>query len=196
MLHLFPFSRLIQGLFVATVLLSAAVSWLGGDAEGHVLPRALQILRLAPLIPFLFVFAVYGAWRYIKPLQKWTFPYIGGTWSGSLEYTMINGRKGSKSARLEIKQGLLRMRLKLETDESVSRTLAVVPEREGDFGEFRLYYVYVVERKTGVGAERVYRGTAIMHVSTAGAVKLTGDYFTEHKSTGSVVFQRDLSPPG
>jgi hypothetical protein len=76
MLHLFPFSRLIQGLFVATVVLSAAVSWLGGDAEGYVFPRALLILRLAPLVPFLFVLAVYGAWRYIKLLQKWTFPYV------------------------------------------------------------------------------------------------------------------------
>jgi hypothetical protein len=77
------------------------------------------------------------------------------------------------------------LKLILDSKESVSWTLSVQADRNPDFERFRLFYIYLNERKEGVaGARERYRGVAIMRVEPSAPFKLFGDYFTETDRQG------------
>jgi hypothetical protein len=65
--------------------------------------------------------------------------------------------------------------------------LLVHAERNRDFERYRLYYVYLNERKEGFanGGER-YRGLAVMRIEPGTRLKLQGDYFTETHRQGTL----------
>lgn len=170
------------------VVVPAIVAWF--LPEINTTSVTWYMLRFSWLIPFVITFLIYWCWRLIRPLQDLTFPYIGGEWTGVLEFRTGTGQTGNKPVTLVIKQDLLRMSLKLETNESSSRTLAVYPDQKDEFSEYRLYYFYRVERKNGVGADSVYRGTAVIRISITRPFELSGEYYTEHKSTGTIRFAK------
>lgn len=187
MLLSFPFRILLQALVAATILFVVAVGWLA-PTDG-VIGAQLTALRWAPIVPVAFLFVLYWAWRLIEPLQAMTFPYLGGEWNGVLHYETHDGRNGERVARLSVRHGFFTLHMRLLTEESSSRTLAISTVRDPAFGDFVLYYVFEVTRIAGVGADKVYRGTAVVQIDLQKAT-LSGDYFTEHKSTGQITFSR------
>lgn len=189
MLLSFPFRILLQALVAATILFVVGVGWFA-PADG-IIGAQLTALRWAPIVPVVFLFVLYWGWRLIQPLQAMTFPYLGGDWTGALNYETHDGRSGERSARLVVRHGFFGLQMRLLTDESASRTLAVATVRDPAFGDFRLYYVFEVTRISGVGADKVYRGTAVVQIDLKKAT-LSGDYFTEHKSTGHITFSRKV----
>ncbi len=187
MLLSFPFRILLQALVAATIIFVVGVGWLA-PADG-VIGAQLAALRWAPLVPLVFLFVLYWSWRLIEPLQALTFPYLGGDWNGSLRYETHDGKCGERTARLSIRHGFFGLHMRLLTEESTSRTLAIATARDPAFGDFRLYYVFEVSRIAGIGADKVYRGTAVVQIDLKKTL-LSGDYFTEHKSTGHISFER------
>jgi hypothetical protein len=113
----------------------------------------------------------------MPPIQKFIFPYLGGRWTG---YVQFEGKEGTQrlNVKLEIKHTLFGLRLLLDSKESTSWTLLVHAERNRDFERYRLYYVYLNERKEGFanGGER-YRGLAVMRIEPGARLKLQGDSF-------------------
>jgi hypothetical protein len=170
----------------ATILIVAGVGWLA--PPGEIIGAQLALVRWTPLLLLAFVFSLYWSWRLVKPLQRVTFPYLGGDWTGTLRYKTHDGKSGEKPAQLRVRHDFFGLHLQLITDESTSRTLAIAPERDPTFGDFRLYYVFVVSRTAGVGSDHVYRGTALVQIAPD-LQTLSGHYFTEHKSTGEIVFK-------
>jgi hypothetical protein len=187
MLLSFPFRALLQALVVATILFVVAIGWMA-PTDG-VIGAQITALRWAPFVPIVFLFVLYWAWRKVELLQEITFPYLGGDWNGVLRYETHDGKNGERPARLVIRHDFFGLHMRLLTAESASRTLAVATTRDPTFGDFRLYYVFEVTRISGVGADKVYRGTAVVQVDLKNAT-LSGDYFTEHKSTGHISFER------
>ena len=97
-------------------------------------------------------------------VQRWIFPYLGGRWSGFVKFQGPQGPE-QRDVTLEVKHTLFGLRLILDSAESTSRTLVVQAERDKDFDRYRLYYVYLNERKEGAaGVHNRYRGLAIMRV--------------------------------
>jgi SMODS-associating 2TM, beta-strand rich effector domain len=78
---------------------------------------------------------------------------------------------------MEIKHTLFDLRLLLDSKQSSSRTLVVQAERDPDFARYRLYYVYLNERRDGFENAGVrYRGLAVMSVKPASQPELHGNY--------------------
>src|SRR5262249_31067347 len=135
------------------------------------------------------------AWRWIPPVQRWIFPYLGGRWSGFIQYEDSDGSH-RLSVTMDIKHTLFGLRLLLDSRESTSSTLVVHAERNPDFERYRLYYVYLNERKDGFqNAGLRYRGVAVISVDTGTPLKLAGNYFTETNRRGTLRLTSDSPHP-
>ncbi|WP_449288606.1 Cap15 family cyclic dinucleotide receptor domain-containing protein [Marinibaculum pumilum] len=137
----------------------------------------------------------YAVWRWVSGVQRWIFPYLGGQWSGSLEFQGPRGT-GKREVTLTVRHSLLHIVLILDSAESTSRTLVVHADRDAGINRDRLYYVYLNERKEGTpGAGDSYRGLAVLRVEWSGCLALVGDYFTERQGGGTLLLQRSQSHP-
>src|SRR5262245_47373570 len=195
MLHLLPIRwilTLAAALVGLAVLAAVYAGWVGG---GDAVRDAVFLLRWASIVAVSIIALLFLVWRWIPPVQKAIFPYLGGTWSGYLEFEK-DGESQRRNVRLEIKHTLFGLRLLLDSKESTSWTLVVHAERNRDFERYRLYYVYLNERKEGFenGGYR-YRGLAVIRVETGARPKLFGDYFTEARSHGTLRLTLDTSHP-
>jgi len=186
MLHLLPI-RLILCAFVLVAAASVALTFTGHSAT---LASLSTLVRWSGSLVTIGTIVLFAAWRWIAPLQQSVFPYLGGTWSGVIEFD-DKGKSQSRDVQLEIKHLLTRISMILDSNESNSRTLVVHAEKDRDFARYRLYYVYLNERKEGVagGGER-YRGLAILRIEQTSPLQMVGDYFTETDRKGALKLTR------
>jgi hypothetical protein len=194
MLHLLPIRLFLAG-FAAlvgfTVLAAVYGGWLGGDA----LRDASGVVRWSSTVAISSIALFYAAWRWFPGLQSLIFPYLGGQWAGTVRFQGPNG-PDHRHVSLEIKHTLFGFRLLLDSHESTSRTLVVQAERDPDFDRFRLYYVYLNERKEGrPGGGQRYRGLAILRITWSSRPELEGDYFTETHRRGTLHLTRRSATP-
>lgn len=192
MLHLLPIRPILQaGTAIIVIAVLAAIYW-GWIGQGDTVGDAITIFRWS--IGFIITATVFlfGAWRWLKPLQRFIFPYLGGSWSGAIEF---KGSKGPeyRDVHMKINHTLLGIKLLLESNESTSRTLVAYAEHDRDFNYYRLYYVYINERKEGKsGNVNYYRGLAILRVESDVKLELSGDYFTDTHRKGTLHLKRDI----
>ena len=186
MLHLLPVRLVLRALVVFTILVVSAAFYLGWIAAANEAHGAIVLIRWSSAITIAAVVILHLAWRWIRPFQTLIFPYIGGRWIGTLAFGS-GGITDRRDVTLEIKHTLFGLKLLLQSAESVSWTLAVHAERDRDFRWFRLYYVYLNERKEGVqsGGDR-YRGLAVLRIVLENVPELHGDYFTETLRSGTL----------
>jgi hypothetical protein len=197
MLHLLPIRWILTILIalIGTALLAAVYA--GYLARGDTLHDMLSIVRISSLSGVVLIGSSFALWRWIPILQTLTFPYLGGEWSGRLNFSGAKGT-GTRDITLKVFHNLLGIQLILETSEASSRTLAVQAERDMGLRLDRLYYVYLNERKEGVlGSGDRYRGLAILRVEPGGRARpgLVGDYFTETKQKGTLELTRMAKHP-
>ena len=172
--------------FLATVAYICALraGWVSTDTLHDTFGGALRIATpMATAFPFLAL----AAWRWCPPLQIAVFPYLGGRWSGVLEFN-VNGQPVQREARLEVSHNLMSIRFTLETDESTSETLVVHARKpRAPSNLAKLIYIYEVERKEGVsGAGDRYRGCAFIDVKRGGPLSMTGSYMAGSNRAGSI----------
>jgi hypothetical protein len=161
----------------------AALYWDWIDPNDHA-HNAVLALRVAPIFAVTLIMVLVVCWRWVPQVQKATFPYLGGHWVGFVRFPENDG-EGCRAVTLDVNHTLLGLKLVLDSDESTSWTLAVQADRNPDFDRFRLFYIFLNERKEGVpGARERYRGVAIMRVETGKTPRLFGDYFTETDRKG------------
>ena len=186
MLHLLPIRIILQVASAIVALSILAAVYLGWFAGADSMQGPAAVMRWSSAIALLIIMVVFAFWRWVPFAQRLIFPYLGGHWRGVVKFAGDMGEE-QRSVTLEVKHTLLGLRLLLDSDESVSWTLAVHAERHVDFERFRLYYVYLNERKEGrSGAGDRYRGVAIMRVETGRPARLLGDYFTETHRRGTI----------
>jgi SMODS-associating 2TM, beta-strand rich effector domain len=145
MLHLLSIRLVLTlaGVLVGGAVLMASYVWLVGS--GDAIRDALFLVRWALLGALLTLALLFVAWRWSAIAQKLIFPYLGGSWAGYVEFAGTEGDE-RRTVRLEIKHTLLRLRLFLDSKESMSWTVLVHADRR-EFEQYRLYYVYLNERK-------------------------------------------------
>jgi hypothetical protein len=185
-LHLLPIRLLFQGSLALVALAIAAAFYAGWLNPTDGAKNIAFFLRIASGLAVGLSIALFAAWRWIPALQKFVFPYLGGRWKGIIRFP--NGdTEDQRSATMDIKHTPFGLTLLLDSDESTSWTLSAQADRNPDFDRFRIFYIYLNERKEGVpGARERYRGVAIMRVEPGRPFKLFGDYFTETDRRGRI----------
>jgi hypothetical protein len=138
MLHLLPIRLVLQGVAVlvaATVLAATYPGWIG---EGDAVHDAATVIRWSSSFAIAAIVLLYAGWRWVPAVQLFVFPYLGGHWSGVVEFQGRNG-PDHRDVRLEVKHTLFGLRFLLDSAESTSCTLVVHAERNPDFARYRLY---------------------------------------------------------
>ena len=195
MLHFVPVRALLTVVSTLAGLAILAAVYGGIIGTGDALHDAFAIIRWSGGLAVALIFLMFATWRWIPAVQRMTFPYLGGEWRGELHFTREGG-EGSRKIHLDISHTAVGLKLILDSDESTSRTLVVHAEHDRGINCHRLYYVFLNERKEGLpGGGNRYRGLAVMRVELGKRSKLHGEYFTEHRSKGTLFLQRNLMHP-
>ena len=186
MFHLMPIKLLLSG-FAGVILLTVAVLYqLGIISSSNRFEDWLLTLKYATPSVVAYIFVLYAVWRWVPRVQKFIFPYLGGSWLGYVKFDN-QGKSDSRPVELIAKHTILGIKLLLDSKETRSHTLVVYPQKDQDFGLHKLYYIYLNERKEGVpGAGERYRGVAIVRYDDSGPPSLEGDYFTDTHRKGTL----------
>jgi hypothetical protein len=195
MLHLLPIRWLLRvslAIFALAVLSAVYVGRIGG---GEVARDASLLFGWSSIAAVSIIVFLFGAWRWIPAVQRMIFPYLGGHWSGFIRYEE-HGSAHRLDVTMEIKHTLFGLQMLLDSRQSTSWTLAVHAERNPDFARYRLYYVYLNERKDGfVNSGQRYRGLAVIRVQTEARLQLHGNYFTDTDRRGTLHLTADAMNP-
>jgi hypothetical protein len=176
MLHLLPIQWLLRISFTVFSLAVLAALYVGQIGGGELAHDANLLFGWSSIAAMVVIVVSFAAWRWFPPCQGLIFPYLGGRWSGAIEYEDTDGPR-KIDVTMEIKHTLFDLRLLLDSKQSSSRTLVVQAERDPDFARYRLYYVYLNERRDGFENAGVrYRGLAVMSVKPASQPELHGNY--------------------
>ncbi|SNS88211.1 hypothetical protein SAMN05880556_11456 [Azospirillum sp. RU38E] len=197
MLHLLPIRALFGFSAACAGVAVIALVYNGYLGKGDGISDAQAVIRWAFSGAIILAIPPIIIWRWVPVVQDLVFPYLGGRWSGKVEFSGAYG-DGSRNVNLLVIHNLLSLKLIMDSAESISRTLSVHPERDRGIDTDRLYYIFLNERKEGVtGAGDRYRGLAIMRVEQLGnsGNRLIGDYFTESGQSGHLVLVRDATHP-
>jgi hypothetical protein len=188
MLHLLPVRQLLaltMLLVALTMLLATYAGYMGAGG----LSDAITVIRWSSASAVALPIIASAAWRWMPILQEVTFPYLGGEWEGKLAFQGLRG-SGTRDVKLDVTHRLFGLKLVLETNESISRTLVAHAQFDADLARNKIYYVYLNERKEGVAAAGTnYKGLATLRVESAGSL-LHGDYFTETSGAGTLHIYR------
>lgn len=123
-------------------------------------------------------------WKYI-PFEK--TPRIYGTYEGIIRYN-FNGNESEKNIRLEIKQTLLSVKVKVITDEITSDSIMgnIVEEREANV----LYYTYITNPQSKYSMNNpIQYGTCRLIITDID--KLEGIYWTSRRTNGDIELKKN-----
>jgi hypothetical protein len=195
MLHLLPFKILLTLVILISalsVIVAGSVGWIGTE---NLTKDILTVTRWSSFAAVILPFVAYAAWRWAPIVQHLTFPYLGGEWTGKLQYD-DNGTPKTHAVSLMINHTLFKMELILDSKESTSRTLVVHANRDSGINRDRLYYIYQNERKEGYpGAGQIHIGTAVIRIEFGSSPIMLGDYFTELHRSGHIELARTTTHP-
>jgi hypothetical protein len=128
------------------------------------------------------IYEVY-LWKY-NPFEK--IPRIMGSYTGTIEYNYL-GNPGKKDAKIEIKQSLLYVSVKVITNEITSNSIAshFITENDG----YVLYYTYITNPLSKYSRENpIQYGTCRLTMKSN--VELQGTYWTNRQTIGDINFKR------
>ena len=137
------------------------------------------------------IFVKWG-WRF-NIFQNWLvpFPFIQGTWRGTLTSTWIDPETklaiNPVDIVLVIRQSFLSIHCSVFTRESESRSHSASIHTEPDSGEKRLVYTYTNKpRTTKRDRSSIHDGTASLVIVGNPPNELKGEYWTSRKTTGEI----------
>lgn len=189
MLHLWPLKWILSGAIAVAVVSAVALTMYGASEARDPIAFTWLLVKWTGSFVSCLTFLMFASWRWIPRLQRFIFPYLGGKWVGQIVFETEEGEE-ARDVTLHVHHTPLSVKLILESDESLSKTLAVQASKSNDLDDDdKLYYVYLNNRKEGgVKAYRSYRGVAILRVKTSNSLAMVGDYFTESHRRGRLRF--------
>lgn len=138
-------------------------------------------------------------WRLIPTLNRWLFPDLNGSWTGTLQSTWIDPRTGRTPGPIPttvtIRQTVFDVSVRMQTGESSSYSTRVISEAEPKADRYRLWYSYDNRPAAKVQHRSfTHEGVAWLEVRLAdNPNKLTGQYYTYRKTTGDIEVTRDAA---
>lgn len=191
MINLFPITKVIAwvaAIYATFVLLFTALFNLSGFSTFGVAVKGAAALNLA-----LFVVAAFAwkwIWKRIPKLNDWIFPDLNGYWDVEINWHW-GEKSGNKPAVAHIKQSLLDFSIELESDESESETLVVVPYKHSKSARPGLYYIYRSDGKVDAAKKQdPHTGAALLKLSMESNDYMHGNYFTNRSTNGQYTLRR------
>lgn len=191
MISLLPLPKLIAwiaaiyAMLVGLVAILLDLSGLGGIT--------LAVKGVSVLNILLLLFAIFGwrhIWKRFPKLGEWVYPDLNGKWDVEIYWNWGN-KSGTKPAVAYIRQSLIEFSIELESDESQSETLMVVPHKDAKSSRPGLYYIYRNEGKTGAAKKQnPHTGAAILKLDLNSCNELHGNYFTSRSTNGQYTLRR------
>lgn len=161
----------------------------------------LEALKEIPHVVFFYtiiylIFTIW-AWRW-RLFSGWLipFPYLGGTWRGTIVSTWINPETGATPPPIEailvIRHRFDSISCTLFTAESESQSNAAALQLEDGSDRKVLSYNYTNDPRVSVrGRSERHSGAAILKLVSQPTMRLTGEYWTSRKTTGEMDFAFD-----
>ena len=168
----------------------AAASVITGNTDG-----LSVIVDLLPLLLLLGVAFERRGWRAQALHPRWiSTPVVIGTWRGTLTHYDDDGLPTAKRIYATVRQTLTTASIRMLSDESTSDQVAGGPARtEADYPAI----AYIYRNKPGIGLRHagsdVHYGGALVEIVGSPATGLDGEYWTDRKTKGKVMF-REHSP--
>lgn len=189
MLHLLPLKRLFTAVLVLIIVIVVTLTMMASSYDTAPLSFIWLLVKWTGPAVTALVFLLFASWRWCPRLQRFIFPYLGGRWRGCIIFSGPAGQE-TRDVTLHVHHTPFSIKLILESEESLSKTLAVQASKSNDVeDDDKLYYVYLNTRKEGgMKSHRSYRGIAILRVKTSNSLTMVGDYFTESHRYGSLKF--------
>jgi hypothetical protein len=191
MIYLFPITKVISWVavfYAMLVLLCTAILNLSGFSTFGVAVKGAAALNIVLFI--VAAFAWKWVWKVIPKLNDWIYPDLNGCWEVEINWNW-GSNSGSKPAVAHIKQSLLEFSIELETDESESETLVVVPHKHTKSARPGLYYIYRSEGKIGAAKKQdPHTGAALLKLSMESNDLMHGNYFTNRSTNGQYTLRR------
>lgn len=191
MISLFPITKVITWVSVvysSLVLLFTLLFNIAGLSTFSVAFKGAAALNFV-----LFAIAAFSwkwVWKRIPKLNEWVFPDLNGYWDVEINWNW-GEKSGNKLANAHIKQSLLEFSIELESDESASETLVVVPYKNSKSARPSLYYIYRSEGVTGaVKKQDPHIGTALLKTGIDSYDYMHGNYFTDRSTNGQYTMRR------
>lgn len=196
MLHLLPVRLIVWAIVALAMVVVAAALYSGWAGGADSISLGAAIIRWSSSIVTAGAVVVLVAWRWIPPVQRSIFPYLGGAWSGRVCFKREDGTADERNVSLLVKHNLLRVVMLLESIESTSKTMVVHADKDPHFDRYSLYYTYRNERKLGMSGDiSAYRGLAIMGIELGSELSMHGDYFTDSHRRGTLHLDRTAPNP-
>jgi len=189
------FIIMIAAFTILALLLSFAIYKLKGNPnniEGFIAISSNAIWIVVTVFNIIFVKYAWK-WKYFYPYLIQT-PNLSGVWKGEMiSNYKINGVKIDPIPfEIKIEQTFFYTQIKLNTNESESRSFAAYFDIDKKYGFSRIVYTYENEPKAEVKERsQVHKGTAILNFEEGFYVtKLDGKYYTNRKTEGDMVLER------
>jgi hypothetical protein len=131
-------------------------------------------------------------WKTFPILERWVFPDLNGTWTGSLISTWIDPATGVRIAPMQttinIRQGLFSTAVTLKTGESKSYSTRAFVEAYRDIRRYRVWYTYTnIPLAQFHSRSTLHDGVAYLDMDLdVSRNNLTGSYYTQRKTSGDL----------
>lgn len=192
LINLFPITKVITWI-ASLYALSVSSLALALNASG-VAALGIAFKGMAALNFVLLVIAALGwryLWRWVPKLGTWIYPDLNGKWVVDINWHW-GDTSGRKKAKAQIKQTLLKISIELQSNESESVTLLVVPHKDVNSSRPGLYYLYRNEPSRGAAqTQKSHLGAALLKVDPDTNQRLRGNYFTDRSTNGQFTFRRE-----
>ena len=128
-------------------------------------------------------------WQRCPRLSNWAFPHLEGLWDVKIHWERKH-KKGTVRAQAVIRLSFLKLSIDLDSEDSTSTTLSVVPKRHPESGEPELHYLYIADPKGYPEDKQPHKGAAILRLGLVDKDVMQGNYFTDRASKGQYEMKR------
>ncbi len=200
MLGLLPIGAISRGLAASYVLCAFFMAWLMKHdlAQWNLNFLLKTFSSVLTAFTLLILLVGYVGWRWfwqLVPVLENIYPDLNGSWDLVISWNRQN-KSGEVLAKAIIKQNLFRISMEVEAPDSDSRTLSAVPKKDAESGRAALHYIYLVTPHAKPNSSSTpYHGAAILALSGEAPQRLSGNYWTSHKSDGRLSLTRSPPPP-
>ena len=173
--------------------------WLTGEpVDWWVVPRLVNVI--ACTIILLMAVVVRLLWRrfwcWVPALNRWVFPDLNGAWRGELRSTWVDPktrqRLGPIGATVTVMLGWFDVSVRMQTEKMQSFSNRIFLEREKGTNVFRVWYSYRHEpTPASQPSNPPHDGMAFLEYDTDVPGRLSGQYYTNRKTTGEFTLERE-----
>jgi len=178
------------------LIISTFVLWIIAQIKGVDLSDFWVLLKQIPDVAFIngIIFVLFAKWGWkLKIFQGWLvpFPDLNGTWEGVIQSTWVDPETNKSPdpipVLLTIKQSFLKLSCVMRTSEMVSHSFTEDFKIDHEKQIKQIVYSYMSKPTVNLSERSsIHEGTIVFDIIGKPVNKLSGQYWTSRKTTGSI----------